>query len=148
MAEIPQPWRAYALLQESLSRTTTISDRSWGIEAGLNFLITEAALKLPPSDDDIARSVQSESRRERNRLALRRHYISAKEPAIDPVSMLDARSELHLIRSKISDADWRLMASVGIGRYYSEISAVLETSAAAARVRVMRLRQQITAKAA
>jgi hypothetical protein len=148
MADIPQPWRAYARLQKSLSRTSVVSDRSWGIEAGLNFLITEAALKSPPSDDDVSRSVQSESRRERNRLALRRYYISAKEPAIDPVSILDARSELHIIRSKLSDADWGLMAAIGIGRDYSEISALLETSAVAARVRVMRLRQQITAKAA
>lgn len=148
MADIPQPWRAYALLQENLSHSTTVSDRTWGLEAGLNFLITDAALTAPPSDADVSRSVQSESRRERNRLALRRYYISANEPAIDPASMLDARSELHLIRSKLSDADWQLMAAVGVGRDYSEISVLLEKSAAAARVHVMRVRQQITAKAA
>jgi hypothetical protein len=81
-------------------------------------------------------------------LALRRYYISAKEPAFNPVPMLDARSELHIIRSKLWDANWKLMAAVGIGSDYSEISVLLGTSAAAARIRVMRLRQQITAKAA
>jgi hypothetical protein len=148
MADLPQPWRDYAQAQDTLHRTTKVDDRYWGMEAGLNFIVEEAAKGLVPSGNDLARTVRSEARRERNRVQLRRRHMPYDEPLADPLPVLEARSELRRIRFQVSAGDWALLAAVGVGREYSEIAVLSGRANVAVRVRVMRLRQQVTPKAA
>jgi hypothetical protein len=125
------------------------ASRTRGLESGLNFIIAEATKGNSPNGDHIARSIRSESRRERNRGALRRrYYLVGVEPAVDPLPMLDVRSELRIAQSKVSDADWDLLTAIGIGNDYSEIKKRSGSSTAATRVRVMRLRRQVVASKA
>jgi hypothetical protein len=62
--------------------------------------------------------------------------------------MLEARNELRIARSKVAAGEWGVLTAVGVGREYFEIAGSLRMNSAATRVRVMRLRRKISAKAA
>ena len=45
MADLPHPWGIYARLQHNLRREHRIGDRSWGTEAGMDYIRFLARLR-------------------------------------------------------------------------------------------------------
>jgi hypothetical protein len=143
MAELPRVWRSYAQLQTTLSRCTSVNNESWGMEAGLDALL---AATSPSTDDDIVRVVNSTRKREYSRSRIRRLYLRPDDERPDPEGALLARSQLRRIRSQVPAKDWLLLQSLGLGYEYAELAKVAGSSAGAARIRVLRLRQQLIPK--
>lgn len=149
-------WAKYAPLQAELRDNHTVGDRSWGVEAGLNRILSAEPTDHPPAnDDDIERVVSSEQRRERHRAALRRLYLTEDDgprrngTAVnsprgpDPETFLQVRAELKSARAKVTKSDWVLLCAVAVGRDYAEIAAANGGTPGAMRVRVLRLRREI-----
>jgi len=143
-------WGKYACLQAELRDKPSVGNRSWGIEAGLNRILSSVPLSNDPSanDDDIERAVNNEQRRERHRAALRHLYLVTEEPGPHPETSLQARAELRLARAKVTKSDWDLLSAVAIGHDYAEIAAAEPRTPGALRVRVLRLRREVAAASA
>ena len=84
------PWDRYACLQAQLRQGHRVSDRSWGIEAGLNRILSPELTTQPPANDDIDRVVNNEERQQRHRAELRRRHLVNDEAALDPAASLQA----------------------------------------------------------
>ncbi|HEV7879262.1 hypothetical protein [Bradyrhizobium sp.] len=140
MADLPHPWAIYARLQNSLSNNNQVGDRSWGTEAAMNFVLTSASDAL--SEHDVEKIVATGRRRERHRIA-RREPLIEDFPTVHPEAALMARSELAAIRRKVGVGNWDLLAAVGAGSSYNEISAAMAVPQGLARVKIMRLRTQL-----
>jgi hypothetical protein len=138
MAELPHPWGAYRRLQSQLDASTKIDERNWGLESGLNEVLEGARTATFPPDEDIARAISSEARRERHRAHLRRKHLAQSDELPDPRSLIEARSDLSVIRSLVSAADWDLLIALGKGREYQELGVPGRL-----RVRVLRLRRDL-----
>jgi len=149
-------WDKYAPLQAELRDNHTVGDRSWGVEAGLNGILSAEPTSHPPAnDDDIQRVVSSEQRRERHRAALRRLYLTEDDgmrrngmPVNSPrgpdlETFIEVRAELKSTRTKVTKSDWDLLCAVATGREYAEIAAAKGGTVGALRVRVSRLRREI-----
>jgi hypothetical protein len=132
------PWSNYALLQAELRDDYSIGNRSWGLEAALNRLVSN---NPPANDNEIQRVIKSEQRRERNRAALRRLHLG-NGAGFDPEASLQAQISLKSLKAKVSSSDWRLLFAVGIGRDYAEIVGANGGTAGALRVRVFRFRRE------
>jgi hypothetical protein len=137
MAELPHPWGAYRRLQSQLDASTQIDDRNWGLESGLNEVL-EGARTATFAPDDIVRAISSEARRERHRAHLRHRHLAQSDEQPDPRSLIEARSDLSVIRSLVSAADWDLLVALGKGREYQELGVPGRL-----RVRVLRLRRDL-----
>jgi DNA-binding NarL/FixJ family response regulator len=148
MAVIPQHWRDFTRLQHTLGRTNRVDDRYWGLEAGLDRVVSLVAEGATPTSDEIERARQSESRRERYRRRLRDQHFARNESSVDPSAVFEARSELRALRSSVSSRDWKVLTAVGLGKRYSEIAKVSGTRSVAIRARVMRLRKKLKAQGA
>ena len=120
-------------LQSQLDKNTRIDDRNWGLEAGLNKIIGEAAAGV--AEGEVARAISSQARRERYRTYLRRVYLGPSDLTFDPTRMLEARANLDAIRSMVPARDWGLLVSLGKGHEYQELG-----SPGRLRARVLRLR--------
>ena len=115
MVELPHPWGAYARLQEQLAHRSRVDSRAWGLEAGLNRPLEQTL----PAVEDLDRTVQSASRKERHRAQLRRIYPTTfANPSSDVVASLDARRRLRRIRAKVTRDEWGLLQAVGEGHEY------------------------------
>jgi hypothetical protein len=145
MADLPHPWGIYARLQNNLSNNYQVGDRSWGTEVAMNFVLESAS--SAPSEHDVNMVIATSRRRERHRIA-RRDPLSEDFPTVHPEGALAARSELAAIRRKVGDGSWDLLAAVGVGSSYKEISTSMAVPQGLARVRVVRLRAQLLAQAA
>src|SRR5207249_766295 len=84
MCDLPDQWSSYVRLQAELARghgsdqrTWRIDDRSWGVEAALNRFIAEQL----PVGEELDRTIQSASRRERHRM--RHPYVGLSNAALD-----------------------------------------------------------------
>jgi hypothetical protein len=141
MPEFPHPWGMYARLQSNLRRNNQLGDRSWGAEAGMDHIL-DSTSGAPPSEEDVKKVISTSRRRERDRSSRRAQLVDDSATA-HPDCALIARSELAAIRRRFGARDWDLLAAVGIGSSYKDISAVTSESQGAVRVRVTRLRASL-----
>ena len=143
MADLPQPWRAYACLQDELSSSTKVDPFTWGVEAGLDHLVFRNQVDGTPN---IAKARATGTRRERSRTrwrALRLAPIVTRETA--PEAHLLARSDLRAVGSRISASEWALLFGLAEGEAYAELAQRGGPSAAALRVSATRLRAKLRA---
>jgi hypothetical protein len=149
MADLPHPWGIYARLQKNLRRNRHVGDRSWGTEAGMDYIL-ELASDAPPADDDVNQVINqviaTSRRRERYRDA-RRDPLLEDIATVHPEGALTARSELAAIRRKVGDRNWQLLTAVGVGSDYKEISVAVSASPGTVRVKILRLRASLAAAA-
>ena len=141
MANLPHPWDAYVRLQNSLGREHRLSDRSWGTEAGMAYILGEATAS-PPTQPEINQVVATSRRRERHH-GSRRASMPEHLTTPHPDSYLQARNELAVMRSRLSDRNWKLLATAGSGVDYKEIARRFSTSQGNLRVKVLRLRREM-----
>ena len=138
------PWEKYACLQAQLRDNRNITNRTWGIEAGLDRILTGVpADRSPANDDDVQRAVSTAERRERHRAGLRRVYIRNEDATPHPNPFFEARAALRFAKAHVTRSDWALLSAVAAGFSYTEISAANGNKPGALRVGVLRLRRQI-----
>jgi len=142
MTDLPDQWGAYGRLQEKLARRQQVDDYTWGLEAGLNRVLTK---ELPVEEVD--RAVRSGSRRERYQEQLRRVHLALEESAGNPHDAVDARLRFRIVRKLVTLEEWSLLSAIGEGYEYKEIAAVKRTAAGTLRARVLRLRRSVLALA-
>lgn len=112
MAELPLLWDAYASAQAQLSTRTTVSDRSWGLEAALNRLVID----MPPDPAQLATVQASATRRARySRALIARNAaaLSGEAPSVD--AQIEARSDLIFLGRHLSRSDMASLLAVGLG---------------------------------
>jgi hypothetical protein len=149
MADLPHPWDIYARLQAALSRGNHLSDQTWGTEAALDAILLSLQEKNPVTSDDLARIAASERRRERHRARLRLvHLTGGGEIGVDPDGALAAREGLRIARSKVSSRDWRVLCQLAEGYSYADVAAQTRSTPGNLRIRVLRCRQRLAARAA
>lgn len=141
MLELPYPWGMYARLQNSLRRNNILGDRSWGSEAGLDYILDLASV-APPSEEAVKKVIATSRRRERHRSS-RRGPLLGDYPTANPDCALAARSELRAIRRKVGDDNWAVLMAVGLGSSYKEMSVAMSETPGNLRVRVLRLRASL-----
>jgi hypothetical protein len=141
MPEFRDRWGAYARLQEKLARRGRVDDRTWGLEAGLNRLLAAGL----PAEEDLHRTIRSESRKERHRTKLRRTYLTDEASTGMLEHVVAARRRLRGIESRFPANDWILLRAVGEGHTYEEIARIAKVSPGALRARVLRLRRTLVA---
>ena len=145
MADLPHPWGMYARLQNDLRRNHQIGDRSWGTESGMEYIL-KSAFVAAPTEHEVDQVIANSRRRERHR-GSRREPLPEDIATAHPDSALTARHELAAIRRKVGDRDWTLLAAVGTGSNYKEISIAMAIPPGAIRVKVLRLRASLAAAA-
>lgn len=148
MADLPHPWDAYAHLQTALLRSRSLNNQSWGIEAAMNRFLDSLQGKRPLTSDEIARAAASERRRERHRAHLRVVHLASSDVSPHPEEVFAAKQELHVARSKVSERDWSALCQVAAGYTYADMAATTRETPGSLRVRVLRCRQRLAAKAA
>ena len=65
MIDFAHPWAEYSRLQNDLSSNFRVSDRSWGLEEGLNCILWFDQSAAPLTQTEISRAVASRERSER-----------------------------------------------------------------------------------
>jgi hypothetical protein len=100
---IPQEWRAYASKQEQLNRRSSADSTAWGLEAGLNALLSGSA-----TPDTVDRAIANTSRRSRYAQSLLAKYIRIGG-SFDGLGHLEARSTLTLIADRLSNPQIMLL---------------------------------------
>lgn len=148
MADLPHPWDIYAHHQAALSRGRCLSDQIWGTEAALDAILRSLQDNNPVTSDDLARTAASERRRQRHRARLRLVYLRGVEASADPDDALASREGLRIARSKVSIRDWRVLCQVAEGYSYAEVAAQVRCTPESLRIRVLRCRQRLAARAA
>ena len=143
MADLPHPWGMYAHLQNNLRREHRVGDRSWGTEAGMDHIL-KLASGIPPTEGEVDQVIATSRRRERHR-GSRREPLLEDIATAHPEGLLSARSELAAIRRKVGDRNWELLKAVATGCDYKEISRATSMQTGAIRVKVLRLRAELTA---
>ena len=160
MAELPFPWNIYEAKQKQLKRSHRLNDQTWGIENGLNALLTavESGSLSKNQDDaqrDIDKAIASRIWTERNRARLRRKYIKLApemdpQPQRHPASFSPAETEARLhasirvsqIRSSMTSTEWNLIVRVTEGFDCHEIALDSGVSAGNIRTKLSRLRSR------
>jgi len=143
MADLPFPWCIYAEHQTKAAWCGRVTDRSWGIENGLNkFLTAVASGSIPENQAEfqggVDRAVSTGSWVERNHARLRRKYLRPSHEHAERRAVASVR--LAEIRSSVSAAEWSLLMAVAAGVGYHEMAGL---TAASARTRVARLRARL-----
>lgn len=139
MADLPHPWAIYARLQNNLRRECQVGDRSWGIESGMNHILASVS-GAPPAEEDVSKVIATSRRRERHRGARRDPLLDDIVATAHPDGALTARRELGDIRRQVGDSNWDLLAAVGMGSSYKDISSSTSLAPGLIRVKVARLR--------
>ena len=133
MSDLPEPWRAYARLQEQLARTRHVDGHTWGLETALNQILDGES----SAADALERTVRSEARKERHRAALRRKYppaASTRKPT--PENPIHARRLLRRALVLVTGAQWDLLRAVADGQQYRDLASVANVAPGALRARV------------
>ena len=137
---LPDPWEAYLCLQSELDETNQVSNRSWGLEAGLDAILAVTP-SAPPAN--LPTAMATTERRERHRARLRRTYQSALRPLVDQPTVVEARVDLEKVRRLLHATDWKLISSVAMGMDYQEIGRDIGATPSSLRIRVMRIRTSL-----
>ena len=146
MADLPFPWCIYAEHQSKAAACGRITDRSWGIENGLNkFLTAVESGSIPRNPEEfrqgVNRAIGTGSWVERTHGRLRRKYFRPEgEPHAE--RRMVARLRLTEIRNDVTEAEWKLLIAVAAGIAYNELAGI---TAGGARTRIARLRARFRA---
>jgi hypothetical protein len=136
MDDLPELWSDYLRLQIALECSARVEASSWGLEAGLNRLLADQAV------ENVDRTVQSASRKERNRATLLTTYVRASDLLVDPIgeAALDARRALRLVHQAVSSDLWELLRAVGEGHEFEELAVTFGARSGTLRTRLCRFR--------
>ncbi len=112
MPDLPLHWGAYLRLQTKLARKRQVDDHTWGLEAGLNRILTATIA----SDEDADRTVRSEGRKERYRTHLRHVYLNTDDLIVKPIpeNVVHARRQLLRMSARVTAEEWALLRAVGV----------------------------------
>ncbi len=141
--ELPHPWAAYVRLQNNLTRESRLGDRSWGIEAGMDYILN-TAIAAPPSHSEMSQVIATARRRERHR-GSRQVDMPEDLATPHPEAGLHAHHELLVIRTNISNDNWELLKAAADGVEYADLSKMTGRSPETLRARVSRLRKEVRA---
>jgi hypothetical protein len=160
MAELPFPWNIYEAKQKQLKRSHRLTDQTWGIENGLNALLTaveSGTVSKNPEDAqrDLDRDIASRIWTERNRARLRRKYIKPapemdlqpqRHPAsfspAEPEGRVHASIQVAQIRGSMTSTEWNLIVRATEGFDCNEMAREDGVSAGSIRIRLSRLRSR------
>lgn len=141
MEDQSEDWAEFARVQEELKNSTTSNDRQWGLEYALDKTLDDIAQKNSFDRSDTERRIQTGARKNRHRKRLLRlNPITWLPDTCDPSSMLDARSQLQVLKSSLTDFD--LLEKVAAGNSYAELSETENAAPASLRKRASRARQR------
>lgn len=161
MAELPFPWNIYTEKQEQLKRSNRLTDQTWGIENGLNALLTSLETNsIKDQADwrrDVDRAIDSRFCRERNRARLRRRYLRTPaefdtRPQRHPADFstrpmedhLHARIRLSKVFANSTTDEQKLIAAAAAGFDCKEIAKMYGLAHdGAIRTRLSRLRARL-----
>lgn len=138
---LPQPWDAYARVQDQLDHRHIADDYAWGLEAALNKLLDGLPFQ------NIDRYVDSGSRKERHRARLRRIYLSIPETRVGVERAVYARDLLRTLLQLVSASDRAILRMIAEGFDFREIANARRSTAGAVRTRFCRLRRALKAAA-
>ena len=143
MSDLSDPsWGAYTRLQAELSHDGRICDHTWGLETALNRILAFPQAKH--TNEDVDRMAASARRRERHRTRLRLAHAARADTSPSSETIVAARQELRAVRAKVVARDWALLCEVAGGRRYDEVAEIVGETPGSLRVRVLRLRRQLS----
>ena len=161
MAELPFPWNVYAEKQQQLKRSNRLTDQTWGLENGLNALLTSIETNSVTDQTalrcDIDRAVDSRFWRERNRARLRRRSLKPPaefdtRPERHPADFsaqpeenhLHARINLSKVFAALAKDEWKLIIAAAAGFDCKEMASMWGGgNPGAIRTRLSRLRSRL-----
>jgi hypothetical protein len=143
MQDLPRMWAEYDRLQARSSRNSTIDSYSWGIEEEMNLFVADPCAYISMEERSLKRLRTTVSRRERSRASIRKSHEAELAPKpINTVLHLEARQALAKIQSTVSPAQWNFLLAVGEGQDYASASSRHAIGIGAARMQMVRFRQQ------
>jgi hypothetical protein len=134
MADLPHLWDAYASAQAQLSTRTTVSDRSWGLEAALNRLVVD----MPPSPaqpSTVQASAERRTRHSRALIARNAAALCGEAPSVD--AQMEARSDLIFLGRHLSTSDMASLLAAGLGHSNTTNAARQRLTRARRRARML-----------
>lgn len=153
MVEVPHDWQAYARLQQQLAKSNTVDSWTWGLEAGLDYLLQPS---IEPTKVDAV--VSSAARKHRHRVAsLRRVHADISHAILQDsrageenptLRVIEIQQMGTVIADHVREGDWRVLTALTAGEDYAVIAGREHTSSGALRVRVSRLRAKLALLAA
>jgi hypothetical protein len=141
---IEDSWREYARLQHQLANATVVSERTFGMEGGLDAIVEGIACGTPLNEFDVTRSIETTRRRERYRAA-RRHLLLDvdADAAPSPEQVACVADELSSVRAVVTHEEWLLLWRLAQGHGYALLAKQRGTTEGALRVKVKRLRDRV-----
>lgn len=139
MAEIPPLWRGYAARQSELNMRTSVDATSWGIEAGMNFLLEGDRLTSDATQVD--RVANNAARRNRYSKALLAKHIIVGTLVHDDAGYIEAKSSLDFLKQQMPSDRLGLLAELAEGADLTELAARHQVAAGALRTRACRARE-------
>lgn len=140
MAELSHPWDAYASYQNKLSKRWSVDDFAWGLESGLDKIVTSSSPADAPRDEELVRVIASGARRHRYGTALIAKFVATVEGTPSYEGGLEARSDLRCLQRVASAPDFRVLVAVGLGENQALIADREGLAAPALRARLSRAR--------
>ena len=151
MNDLPFPWCVYEKIQLRALCGDRVASWSWGIENGLNSILTSVQSGSLPNlqecEEGVARAIATGSRVERNRVRLQRKYLRGDDIERHAERRMLARVRLAEIRGTVSCAEWELLVAAASGIPCHDIATRLGVTAGAVRTRLFRLRGRLAAGA-
>ena len=144
MTKLDPHWHAYARLQLRSGRRYRMDAVGWGLEAGLEHLLSvQLDDHIHDRDREAANASERGKARERHRAQLRLRFCDPLE-VNDPTAMLDDLARLKTVLSGVSKRDRYILLAVGFGHDSTAIASKHSATPAAIRQKLTRLRQRIT----
>lgn len=145
MKDLPHPWNHYLRDQNELAASRGGSRRGQLLEDRLTLRLE--TFGQFPTEAELTRAAKSEGRKERARAQLRRahlaHLASVKTNIRSIEGAYEAREQLRVMRTRVSEGQWALLHAVAEGDEYSTLARAGGASEGSLRVRVLRLRQAL-----
>lgn len=146
MTKLDPYWRAYARLQLRSRRRYRMDAIGWGLEAGLDHLLSVPVDdQVRDRDREAADASERGKARERYRAQLRLRFCDPLE-VNDPTSMLDDLAQLRTALARVSTKDRAILLAVGFGHDSTAIAKHQSVKPAAIRQRVARLRERFSSQ--
>lgn len=145
MTKLDPYWHAYARLQLRSRRRYRIDAIGWGLEAGLDHLLSVSFDdQVCDRDRKAADASERGKARERHRAQLRLRFCDPLE-VNDPTTMLDDLARLRALLSAVNKGDRAILVAVGLGHDSTAIARHRSAKPAAIRQKLTRLRERIAA---
>jgi hypothetical protein len=140
------PWSIYARLQNESRRHDRVSDASWGIERGLNLILSRIAVeglaydpKLLSAEVEKAINSGSWSERHHARLRCTHSHVFPKLTANNAHESV----QIGEIGGQLDEDDWQLILAIGEGKTYHQMECETGVSRGALRTRISRIRARL-----